>query len=177
MPAAAGAARGIRRGIPSSSRAVPMAHAACTSTPRRCCPPQFDAVVQVVSHLEIGGAVARVLGVSVHAEPSLRVYKNLRAASSDASTLSNSAFTSATLFCGASHTAPAAARHDRKSAHHVDRDQRRKSRAGVAKSSHAPVVSKKVAPSGISARRARCSGTSGRFRPRSHAPSFALRAK
>ena len=38
------------------------------------------------------------LSASVQAEPSLRVYENLRAESSAASTLCNSAFTSATLF-------------------------------------------------------------------------------
>src|ERR1035437_10112282 len=38
------------------------------------------------------------LSASVHAEPSLRGYENLRAASSDASALSKSAFTSAMLF-------------------------------------------------------------------------------
>ena len=63
------------------------------------------------------------LSVSVQGEPSLRVYANLRAESSDASTLSSSAFTSATLFPG--HRVAVGPPRDaiRKTAHHVDRDQ------------------------------------------------------
>src|SRR5437016_10234858 len=41
---------------------------------------------------------ATSLSASVHKEPSLRGYENLRAASSDTSTLCNSAFTLGTLF-------------------------------------------------------------------------------
>src|SRR6266478_5395782 len=63
----------------------------------RRAPTQLDAVVGVV---RISRATARSItsrSVSVHAEPSLRGYENLRVASSDASTRCNSAFTSATL--------------------------------------------------------------------------------
>ena len=64
------------------------------------------------------------LSVSVHGEPSLRGYENLRAASSDASTLSSSAFTSATLLSLRHRIALGPPRDAiREAAHHVHRDQ------------------------------------------------------
>ena len=64
------------------------------------------------------------MSASVHAEPSLRGYENLRAASSDASTLCNSAFTSATLL-SLRHGVTIGPPRDaiREPAHHIDRDQ------------------------------------------------------
>ena len=90
-PAVVGAARGTRRGICSSSRAAPPARSACRLRPRR---------TQSLGLYAISRATARSIrsrNVSIHAEPSLRGYENLRGASSDASTRCMSAFTSATL--------------------------------------------------------------------------------
>src|SRR4029453_4062880 len=62
--------------------------------------------------------------VSVHAEPSLRGYENLRVASSDASTRCNWAFTSAPLLSSGSAWPPGRrATRSREAEPHVDRDQ------------------------------------------------------
>ena len=64
------------------------------------------------------------LSLSVHCEPSVRVYENSRVESSEASVASSSALTSAALFARRHGVPLGPPRHAiRESAHHVDRDQ------------------------------------------------------
>ena len=107
-------------------------------------PPQLDASLRLYAISRSPARSTTSFSTSVQAESSLRLYENLRDKSSDATTLSSSAFTAATVaFSFAiAYRSGAAPRAQEIHAPHRSRSTDVKSRAGVAKSSHAPVVSK-----------------------------------